>query len=78
MKRKYSIAFDQLPVGNTFSMNGNRWMKRSTRTAEIVKPVDYAGQWFYFSMNERVIIKYFIEHASANELEFLETGEFCK
>lgn len=30
--------------------------KRSTRAAGIVKPVEYAGRWFYFSNDDQVII----------------------
>ena len=56
MKKRYQIAFEGLKVGTKFSYNGNLWLKRSTRTAEIVKPDDYAGRWFYFGMNDKCII----------------------
>ena len=54
--KKYYINFASLSVGSTFSFNGNRWLKRSTRTAEIIKPVEYTGTWFYFSTNDLCII----------------------
>ena len=54
--RKYSTQFERLPVNTTFSKNGNKWRKRSTRTAVIVKPIEYSGIWFYFGNNEQVII----------------------
>jgi hypothetical protein len=40
--------FRNAEKGETFHSNGNKWRKRSTRTAEIVRPVEYAGHWFYF------------------------------
>lgn len=54
--KKYYINFASLSVGSTFSFNGNRYLKRSTRTAEIIKPVEYTGTWFYFSTNDLCII----------------------
>ena len=54
--RKYSTQFNSLPVGSLFIKGGNKWKKRSTRTAEIVEPVEYAGTWFYFGMSESVVI----------------------
>ena len=56
MKKRYGIAFEGLKVGTKFSYNGNLWLKRSTRTAEIVKPEEHAGVWFYFGMNYQCII----------------------
>lgn len=41
--------FRNAATGETFHHNGNRWRKRSTRTAEIVRPECYAGTWFYFT-----------------------------
>ena len=55
--RKYSTQFDRLPVGTTFSKNGNKWLKKSSRTAEIIKPEEYKNTWFYFGKNEQVIIQ---------------------
>jgi hypothetical protein len=40
--------FRDVPIGAQFHCNGNRWMKRSSRTAVMVKPDSYAGIWFYF------------------------------
>ena len=44
--------FHQVTVGETFHCNGNVWRKRSSRTAVMVRPVEYAGKWFYFRQNE--------------------------
>ena len=54
--KQYSTQFGRLKLRSVFSKNGNKWFKRSTRTAVIVKPKEYAGKWFYFSKNEQVII----------------------
>lgn len=40
--------FRKLQVNEYFRCNGNLWRKRSTRTAVMVKPEEYAGTWFYF------------------------------
>lgn len=55
-EKQYSITFDRLKVGATFFRNGNRWLKRSTRTKEIIEPKQYKGQWFYSGMNDQCII----------------------
>lgn len=44
--------FKNAIVGAKFHCNGNKWKKRSTKTAEIVKPESYAGTWFYFRQND--------------------------
>jgi len=49
--RQYAY-FSELPAGALFSKNGNQYKKRSTRTAEMVKPVEYSGLWFYFARRE--------------------------
>lgn len=54
--RKQYIHFNDLPIKAYFSRNGNEWMKRSTRTAEIVKPEEYSGTWFYFGERELCIV----------------------
>lgn len=54
--RRYLTQFERVKVGANFSKNGNRWLKRSTRTAEITKPEIYAGRWFYFSQREPIEI----------------------
>tara|TARA_R110000782_G_scaffold140036_1_gene232544 strand:+ start:351 stop:590 length:240 start_codon:yes stop_codon:yes gene_type:complete len=46
--RQYSY-FNELPVQTLFSLNGNQYKKRSTRTAKIVWPENYSNSWFYFS-----------------------------
>lgn len=70
--RQYAY-FGELPVTTTFSLNGNLWRKRSTRTAEIVKPEHLAGTWFYFGNRElcvtarhtRLAASYHDQHADA-------------
>ena len=57
MRFKYLLKFNQLPIGCQFSLNGNQYRKRSTRTAEIDKPQQYAGTWFYFGQKELVLIR---------------------
>ena len=57
MRFKYLVKFNQLPIGCQFSLNGNQYRKRSTRTAEIDKPKQYAGTWFYFGQKELVLIR---------------------
>ena len=51
--RQYAY-FSDLPVSTIFSMNGNQWRKRSTRTAQIVTPVEYSSSWFYFNQRDPV------------------------
>ena len=48
--------FAELPVTTVFSMNGNQWIKQSTRTAKIVKPVEYSNSWFYFGNRDLCIV----------------------
>ena len=35
-----------------FEKNGYIYRKKSSRTAEIIRPTEYAGTWFYFSAGE--------------------------
>jgi len=49
------IYFNELPEQAIFILNGNQYRKRSTRTAEIIKPVEYAGTWFYFRKKDLCI-----------------------
>jgi len=51
------IPFKQLQVGGNFHLNGNWYRKRSTRTAEIIRPERFQDTWFYFSSNESIGIK---------------------
>lgn len=44
--------FNKANVGETFWRNGNKWQKRSTRTAAMVFPTEYAATWFYFANND--------------------------
>lgn len=53
---KYQTQFERLPINTVFSLNGNTYFKKSTRTANIIKPAEYSGIWFYFSKNELVNI----------------------
>lgn len=55
MEAQYA-HFSELPARALFTLNGNQYRKRSTRTAEIVKPASYAGAWFYFRARELVIV----------------------
>lgn len=54
--QKQFAHFSTLPLNTYFSLNGNAFKKRSTRTAEIVKPAEYAGAWFYFKKKALVIV----------------------
>lgn len=55
MNRQYAY-FNELPVKTVFNLNGNTWIKRSTRTAEIVDPGCYAGMWFYFGKRDLCVV----------------------
>jgi hypothetical protein len=57
VRYKYLIKFNDLPVNDKFSLNGNEYRKRSTRTAEIIKPETFSGTWFYFGKNELILVK---------------------
>ncbi len=46
--------FSQVNIGGTFTYNGNLWLKKSSRTAEISRPKRYSGRWFYFSGSDVV------------------------
>ena len=54
---KYQVDFEDVAAGSEFEKNGNLWVKQSTRTARLVKPVEYSGQWFYFSKREKINIR---------------------
>ena len=54
--RKQFAHFSKLPLNTQFSLNGNMFKKRSTRTAEIVTPHQYSGTWFYFKSRQLVIV----------------------
>ncbi len=51
--------FKDIPVGDEFSLNGNRWVKKSTRTASIIKPLEFTGTWFYFGKKDLCILTQF-------------------
>lgn len=44
-------TFDQVAIGETFSCNGNNWLKKSTRTAAGIWPACLPA-WAYFRANE--------------------------
>ena len=46
--------FKAIKVKALFNHGGNIWLKRSSRTAEIVKPSRFRGTWFYFGQDEYV------------------------
>lgn len=46
------VYFDELPVKSEFWLNGNKWVKRSSRTAYLP---DY-DRWFYFGKKELVVV----------------------
>jgi len=50
--QRYSAAFSRLPVGTVFARNGNRWIKKSTRTAFLPE----YDRWFYFGQADQCII----------------------
>lgn len=52
MKYKYQTQFERLPLGLIFEKNGVIYRKKSSRTAEIIRPDAYHGMWFWFSANE--------------------------
>ena len=58
MMAKQYAYFNELPVTTIFSRNGNRYIKKSTRTAKIVKPVEYSNLWFYFGNRDLCIVNY--------------------
>lgn len=55
MPNRQPPHFHELPTGTMFDYNGNTWRKRSTRTAEIVYPLEHAGVWFYFGKRDQCI-----------------------
>lgn len=53
---RYLTQFQRVKVNALFSKGGNLWLKRSTRTAEILTPEEHAGVWGYFRNREPVEI----------------------
>jgi len=49
-------TFNDIKIGDTFSHNGTRWLKRSTRTAKVHDRPSYmrTQPTFYFSKNEQL------------------------
>ena len=56
LTRKQYAYFDDLPLTTNFSLHGNQWRKRSSRTAEIITPEQYRGFWAYFRNNEVCLV----------------------
>ena len=46
---KQYAYFNELPANTIFSLNGNQYRKRSTRTAKVTWPIEYNSNWFYFA-----------------------------
>jgi len=44
--------FKDIPTNSIFHFGGNQWIKKSKRTAQIIKPREYSERWFYFSKND--------------------------
>ena len=57
VRYKYLVKFNDLPTNNKFSLNGYEFYKRSTRTAEIIKPEMFSGTRFNFRKNELILVK---------------------
>jgi hypothetical protein len=53
--RQLFPIFSELTIGDQFMVNGNVYLKVSTRTAKIVKPAEYNNRWFYFGKNDKVL-----------------------
>lgn len=51
MRQQYAY-FKELPIGTEFHRNGNRWVKKSTRTAFLVE----YNRVFYFLQNDLCIV----------------------
>lgn len=50
--------FKDCPIGGELWANGNRWLKHTNRTAEIVWPKEYGNKRFYFGQYETCEIQY--------------------
>ena len=53
---KYHATFDELKVGVEFTRCGTTYIKQSTRTAVIIKPVRHSGWWFYFGNKDNCVV----------------------
>jgi len=56
MKYKFQVDFEDIKKGAEFEQNGTLWVKQSTRTARVVKPIEYVNRWFYFGSREKINI----------------------
>tara|TARA_R110000796_G_scaffold77619_1_gene173507 strand:- start:213 stop:395 length:183 start_codon:yes stop_codon:yes gene_type:complete len=57
MKYRFQVDFEDVKTGSEFEKGGNLWVKQSTRTARIIKPVEYSSRWFYFGKREKINIE---------------------
>ena len=57
MKYRFQVDFEDVKTGLEFEKNGNLWVKQSTRTARIIKPLEYSNVWFYFGQREKINIE---------------------
>jgi hypothetical protein len=44
--------FKDVPLKSDFHCNGNRWTKKSSRTARLTSPIAYADKVFYFNKRD--------------------------
>lgn len=44
--------FKDIPLYREFTFGGNRWLKKSSRTAYIIRPDEYVGTLFHFGKND--------------------------
>ncbi len=65
MVKQYA-CFNELPVTTIFSRNGYQYIKQSTRTAKIVKPVEYSNTWFYFGNRDLCIVNNYSRLSTIN------------
>ena len=53
--RKQYIYFKDIPLYREFTLNGYRYLKKSSRTAYIIRPDEYVGVWRWFGKNDLCI-----------------------
>jgi len=57
IKMKIKQTFKNIEINSRFYFGGNEWVKKSTRTAQIIKPKEYSDRWFYFGKEDICTIK---------------------
>ena len=45
-------SFKNIQINSRFYFGGNEWVKKSARTAQIIKPEEYSDRWFYFGKED--------------------------